>query len=224
MAFTTKATIASFGGKLLKLSHKSATTGTDMAVNLYLPPQSTERLVPVLYYLSGLTCTPENCSEKGFLQAAAAKHGIAIVYPDTSPRGLNLPGEADAWDFGVAASFYIDAVKPPFDKNYKMESYLTKELPQLLYKEFGQLDGSRASITGHSMGGHGALTLYLKHPGMFKSVSAFSAICNPSLCPWGEKAFRGYLGDDKTEWAKHDATELVKGWKGPLNALIDVVR
>ncbi|ROT38561.1 S-formylglutathione hydrolase [Sodiomyces alkalinus F11] len=223
MAFTTKATIASFGGQLLKLSHKSAVTGTDMALNLYLPPQSSTKAVPLLMYLSGLTCTPDNATEKAFLQSSASARGLALLFPDTSPRGLDIPGANDAYDFGEAASFYIDATRAPYAQNYQMESYLTTELPDLVFREFaGKLDPSRLSITGHSMGGHGALSLYLKYPGKYRSVSAFAPIANPSRCPWGEKAFSGYLGDDREEWKKHDATELVKGWKGPLNALIDV--
>lgn len=230
MAFETKATIASFGGTLLKLSHQSTTTGTPMALNLYLPPAAVKqnKKVPVLIWLSGLTCTPDNCTEKGFFQHGASQHGIAVLYPDTSPRGLNLPGEKDAYDFGEAASFYVDATQAPFDKNYRMETYLTEELPTALFgsDEFGpKLDGSRVSIAGHSMGGHGALTLYLRHPGKYRSVSAFAPIANPSECPWGQKAFSGYLGEsNKAEWAKHDATELVKGWdaKAPLNMLVDV--
>lgn len=224
MSFTTNATIASFGGRILKLTHQSSTTGTPMNLNLFLPASaSSSKPAPVLIYLSGLTCTPDNVTEKGFLQAHAAPLGLALLYPDTSPRETNLPGEHDAYDFGSAASFYIDAKKDPWSKNYKMESYLTQELPQLLFKEFKELDGSLVSISGHSMGGHGALTLYLKNPGMYKSVSAWAPIANPSKCPWGEKAFGGYLGDDKDEWKKHDATELVKSWKGPLNCLVDVV-
>ncbi|KAK3301570.1 carbohydrate esterase family 1 protein [Chaetomium strumarium] len=233
MAFTTKATIASFGGKLFKLSHQSTTTGTPMAVNLYLPPQALSsqgntRKVPLLIYLSGLTCTPENCSEKGFFQHRASQLGLAILYPDTSPRGLNLPGEKDAWDFGEGAGFYIDATQEPWKGGYRMESYITRELPATLFgdAEYGKyLDSERVSITGHSMGGHGALTLYLKNPAMYKSVSAFAPIANPSKCPWGEKAFSGYLGTEnkEAEWKKHDATELVRGWKGgDLKALVDV--
>lgn len=226
MAFETKATIASFGGTLLKLTHQSSTTGTPMNLNLYLPPAAAHKgqKVPLLIYLSGLTCTPDNCTEKGFFQHGASRHGLAVLYPDTSPRGLGLPGEADSYDFGEAASFYIDATRAPFEKNYRMESYLTSELPEALFGAFGdRLDRDRVSITGHSMGGHGALTLYLKHPGMYKSVSAFAPISNPINCPWGQKAFAGYLGEDnKDEWKKHDATELVKGWKGPLNMLVDV--
>jgi len=223
MAFTTNATIKAFGGKFLKLTHQSATTGTPMNLTIFLPPgASSSKPAPLLIYLSGLTCTPDNVTEKGFLHAHAASLGLALLFPDTSPRGTDLPGEHESYDFGSAASFYIDATKNPYSKNYRMESYLTKELPDLVFKEFSEIDGKRVSISGHSMGGHGALTLYLKNPGAYKSVSAWAPISNPVKCPWGEKAFGGYLGDDKEEWKKHDATELVKGWKGPLNALIDV--
>lgn len=229
MSFTTKAKIASFGGTLYKLSHKSSTTGTEMAVSLYLPPQvvNSNAKVPVLIYLSGLTCTPDNCAEKGFFQHALAQRGIAFVLPDTSPRGLNHPGEDESYDFGSAASFYINATQEPWKKGYQMETYLTEELPETLFndEEFGRyLDGGRVSITGHSMGGHGALTLYLKYPGLYKSVSAFAPIANPSQCPWGEKAFKGYLGEDREEWKKHDATELVRKVKKgtDLKMLVDV--
>lgn len=227
MAFETKATITSFGGHLLKLSHASTTTGTPMALNLYLPPAAlAAQKVPLLIYLSGLTCTPDNATEKGFFQHAAARHNIALLFPDTSPRGLGLAGEQDAYDFGEAASFYLDATQPPYAAGYRMETYLTRELPDALFAAYGdQLDQTRVSITGHSMGGHGALTLFLKYPGKYKSVSAFAPIANPVNCPWGEKAFSGYLGkENKEEWKKHDATELVRGWdKGkPLNMLVDV--
>ncbi|KAI9902523.1 hypothetical protein N3K66_001875 [Trichothecium roseum] len=224
MAFTTNATITTFGGKLLKLTHQSSATKTPMNLNVFLPPSaSAASPAPLLVYLSGLTCTPDNVTEKGFLHAHAAAAGLALAFPDTSPRGTDLPGEHDAYDFGSAASFYVDATKPPYAENYRMQTYLTDELPKLLASEFKELDMSRVSISGHSMGGHGALTLYLKNPGAYKSVSAWAPISNPSRCPWGEKAFRGYLGDDEAEWRKHDAAELVKGWKGgPLNALVDV--
>ncbi|KAI0548076.1 carbohydrate esterase family 1 protein [Xylaria curta] len=234
MAFEIKSRIATFGGELLKLSHASSKTKTPMAVSIYLPAASKSTRVPVLLFLSGLTCTPDNCSEKGFLHASASKHGIAIIYPDTSPRGANIAGEDDAYDFGSGAGFYIDAVKEPWSTNYKMETYIVSELLTSIFESSAsppeidiasKLDKSRLSITGHSMGGHGALTLYLKNPGLFKSVSAFSPIANPSRCPWGEKAFAGYLGDDKEEWKRHDATELVKTgeWKEKdLRALIDV--
>ncbi|KAL3428098.1 s-formylglutathione hydrolase [Phlyctema vagabunda] len=225
MSFKTTATIASFGGKFLKLTHDASSTGCEMALNLYLPPQATAaNKVPVLFYLAGLTCTGDNGAEKGFFQYGASQKGIAIVYPDTSPRGLKIAGEDDSYDFGSGAGFYINATKEPWAKNYKMETYITSELPKALFSSFSELDSSRVSISGHSMGGHGALTLFLKNPGMYKSVSAFSPITNPINCPWGQKAFSGYLGDDnKDEWKKHDASELLKQWKGgPLDILIDV--
>ncbi|KAF2492227.1 esterase D [Lophium mytilinum] len=225
MSFTTTATIASFGGKLLKLTHKATSTNCDMALNLYLPPQAAKSgtKVPVLFYLSGLTCTGDNCAEKGFFQHGASEKGIAVVYPDTSPRGLKIEGEDEGWDFGTGAGFYVDATKDPWSKGYKMYSYITEELPKVLFSSFDQLDSSKVSITGHSMGGHGALTLFLKNPGMYKSVSAFAPIANPINCPWGQKAFKGYFGEDQqAKWADHDATELVKKWEGPLNLLIDV--
>jgi S-formylglutathione hydrolase len=148
---------------------------------------------------------------------------LALLYPDTSPRETDLPGEHDSYDFGSGAGFYIDAKKDPYSQHYKMETYITKELPDLIFQEFKEVDSSRVSISGHSMGGHGALTLFLKNPGKYKSVSAWAPISNPSQCPWGEKAFKGYLGEDKEEWKKHDATELIKSWKGNFPALIDVV-
>ncbi|CEJ62124.1 Putative Esterase [Penicillium brasilianum] len=224
---TEKARIASFGGKLLKLSHNATTTRCEMSFNLYLPPGATESSsakVPVLIYLSGLTCTADNCSEKGFFQHGASKKGIAVLYPDTSPRGLNIEGEDDSYDFGSGAGFYVDATKPPYNQGYNMYSYVTEELPEVVFKAFPQLDASRVSITGHSMGGHGALTLFLRNPGKYKSVSAFAPITNPINCPWGQKAFKGYFGEDQQEkWKEHDATELVKKWNGPeLDILIDV--
>jgi S-formylglutathione hydrolase len=226
MAFETKATIATFGGKLLKLSHQSSSTKTPMNVHLYLPPASETAKVPVLIYLAGLTCTPDNGAEKGFLNAAASKAGIAVLYPDTSPRGADLPGETDSWDFGAGAGFYVDATAEPWSAHYRMESYVTQELPDAVFAQFGtKLDASRVSVAGHSMGGHGALTLFLKNPGKYRSVSAFAPIANPSRCPWGEKAFSGYLGPDKEAWKKHDATELIQGeaWKGKeVPLLIDV--
>ncbi|KAI1434347.1 carbohydrate esterase family 1 protein [Xylaria sp. CBS 124048] len=247
MSFEIKATIKTFGGKLLKLAHQSTTTRTPMNVSVYLPPQAianptnnnpTQTKIPVLIYLSGLTCTPDNCVEKGFLHASASKHGIAIIYPDTSPRGTTLlPGEDANWDFGRGAGFYVDATREPWRENYRMYSYIRHELldalfaPETAATTFGGgavLDRQRISIAGHSMGGHGALTLYLKNPGLFRSVSAFAPICNPGRCPWGVKAFTGYFGGedgDRRAWAEHDATVLVGGeeWKGKeLRALIDV--
>jgi len=229
MAFTTTATIASFGGQLLKLTHEARSTSCKMALNLWLPPQvqqqqeGGQKKVPVLIWLSGLTCTGDNCAEKGFLQHKAAEKGIAIVYPDTSPRGLDIKGENDAYDFGTGAGFYVDAAKDPWKHGYRMYNYITEELPKALFEGFEQLDGSRVGLSGHSMGGHGALMIYLKNPGKYKSISAFAPIANPSQCPWGKKAFSGYFGDDRQDlWKKHDSTELVKDFKGPLDLLIDV--
>lgn len=226
MSVETTATIASFGGKLLKLKHAAKSTNCSMAFNLYLPPAAFQgKKVPVLIYLSGLTCTADNCSEKGFFQHGASQRGIAVLYPDTSPRGLGIDGEDDSWDFGTGAGFYVDATKAPYDKGYNMYTYVTEELPGVVFEAFkDQLDGSRVSITGHSMGGHGALTLFLKNPGKYKSCSAFAPIANPINCPWGEKAFKGYFGEgDQAKWKEHDATELLNNWKGKdLELLIDV--
>jgi S-formylglutathione hydrolase len=224
MSFETTATIASFGGKLLKLAHQAKTTSCQMKLNLYLPPQaSTSKPVPVLFYLAGLTCTGDNGAEKGFFQHAASKRGIAVVYPDTSPRDLNITGENDSYDFGTGAGFYVDATKDPWKHGYRMYSYMTEELPHALFEHFKELDGKRVSITGHSMGGHGALTLFLKNPGKYRSVSAFAPISNPINCPWGQKAFKGYFGEeDKGRWAEHDATELLPKFPGETDILIDV--
>ncbi|KAK3675808.1 hypothetical protein LTR78_004449 [Recurvomyces mirabilis] len=224
MSFETTGTIASFGGKLLKLAHQSRATACQMKLNLYLPPgASSSKPAPVLFYLAGLTCTGDNGAEKGFFQHMASKKGIAIVYPDTSPRGLGLAGEDDAYDFGSGAGFYVDATKEPYKHGYRMYTYITEELPHALFGEFKELDGKRMSITGHSMGGHGALTLFLKNPGKYKSVSAFAPITNPTKCPWGEKAFKGYFGEeDKKRWSDHDATELLSHFKGDTDILIDV--
>ncbi|MCJ1376127.1 hypothetical protein MMC20_007367 [Loxospora ochrophaea] len=226
MSLQTKATIASFGGKLLKLTHHASSTNCEMAFNLYLPPQITTNplhKVPVLFYLAGLACTGDNGAEKGFFQHGASQHGIAVVYPDTSPRGLKIAGEDDSYDFGTGAGFYINATKDPWSKGYNMYNYITEELPKLIFSSYEQLDSSRVSIFGHSMGGHGALTLFLKNPGKYQSVSAFAPIANPINCQWGQTAFKGYFGEDQKElWKENDATELVKKYKGPLDVLIDV--
>lgn len=222
MSFETKATVPSFGGRLLKLSHSSAVIGSPMALNLYLPPQASDaNKVPWIFYLAGLTCTGDNGAEKGFFQAAAAQNGVAIVYPDTSPREPRYDGDDEGYDFGRAAGYYINATKAPYSATYKMESYIVEELYEALPKEF-PLDPAKVGIMGHSMGGHGALTLYMKHPKKFKSVSAFAPIANPSNCHWGQKAFSGYLSDNADDWKAHDATELVKTFKGKLDVLIDV--
>jgi S-formylglutathione hydrolase len=224
MAIETDAKIANFGGHLLKLKHNAKSTNCEMKFNMFVPGSaSSSKPVPVLFYLAGLTCTGDNGAEKGAFQAKAAEKGIAVVYPDTSPRGLKIEGEDDSYDFGSGAGFYVDATKEPYSKGYKMYTYITDELPKAIFEQFKELDGSRVSITGHSMGGHGALTLYLKNPGMYKSVSAFAPISNPSKCPWGEKAFSGYFGEDKNDqWAAHDATELLSKFPNDTDILIDV--
>lgn len=221
MAFKTNSVIKSFGGHIHKLSHESKCLGNlESNLNLFLPAQAAKGKVPVLYYLGGLTCTGDNGLEKGNILGTAAKCGIAVVFPDTSPRGAKIKGEDDSYDFGTGAGFYINATTQFYKDHYRMEEYVTTELPSLLNAEYS-LDAARTSIFGHSMGGHGALTLFLKYPGMYKSVSAFAPITNPSNCPWGEKGFTGYLGEDKEEWKKHDATELIKSFKGEIHALID---
>lgn len=209
-----KQTITQFGGKLIKLSHESTSTKTTMDVNVFLP-KSTEKL-PVLVYLSGLTCTPENASDKSFFQYFAAKFGFALVFPDTSPRGANIAGEDTDWDFGTGAGFYVDATEKPWSENYNMFTYVHKELPAVLAKEFEILDFSRVSITGHSMGGYGALSGFFKNPGQYKSVSAFAPIANPTESPWGTKNFGNYLGEDKAKWAEYDPTHLVAKFTGKL--------
>ncbi|KAF0926825.1 hypothetical protein E2562_027416 [Oryza meyeriana var. granulata] len=197
-----------FGGHNLRFRHQSATLGCPMTFSLFIPASPASNL-PVLYWLSGLTCNDENFITKAGAQRAAAAHGIALVAPDTSPRGLNIEGEADSWDFGVGAGFYLNATNEKW-KNWRMYDYVVKELPKVLSDNFEQLNTSRASIFGHSMGGHGALTIYLKNTDKYKSVSAFSPIANPINCPWGQKAFSNYLGTTKSEWEEYDATCLIK--------------
>ncbi|RLV91567.1 S-formylglutathione hydrolase [Spathaspora sp. JA1] len=212
MTFKTNAEIAQFGGKLLKLSHDSTTTQTPMDVNVFLPKSSGDKKTPVLLYLSGLTCTPNNASEKSFFQYFASKYGFALVFPDTSPRGAQIAGEDDSWDFGTGAGFYVDATQEPWSRNYKMYSYVHVELLTELSKQFPQLDFTNISITGHSMGGMGALTGFLSQPGKYKSVSAFAPIANPSTVQWGEKNFGNYLGENKDDWYKYDPTHLIKSY------------
>jgi len=211
-----------FGGLVQRFQHASAALGCDMKFFVFLPPNATpERRVPALYFLSGLTCTDENFITKAGAQRAAAKHGLALICPDTSPRGVPIEGDSESWDFGVGAGFYVNATEPKWSRNYRMYDYVTRELPAIV-NEALPVDSSRVGIFGHSMGGHGALICALKNPGIYKSVSAFAPICNPVNCPWGQKAFTGYLGPDKSTWQEYDATELVKKYSGPsLNILID---
>ena len=205
-----------FGGEQRVYSHRSAQTGTDMRFGIYLPPQAEAGPRPVLYWLSGLTCTEENFITKAGAQRVAAELGLVIVAPDTSPRGLGHPGEADSYDFGTGAGFYVDATAEPWRNGYRMHAYVVEELPALVSANF-PVDVASAGIFGHSMGGHGALTIALKHPQRFRSVSAFAPICSPMRCPWGEKALSRYLGNDRDAWAQYDASALVEsaGWAGP---------
>jgi S-formylglutathione hydrolase len=198
-----------FGGYNKRYKHYSQTLGCSMNFHIYFPPPpSSSHKFPVLYWLSGLTCTDENFIAKSGAQRVASSEGIALVAPDTSPRGLNVEGEADNWDFGVGAGFYLNATQDKW-KNWQMYDYVVKELPKLLSENFPQLDTARASIFGHSMGGHGALTIYLKNQDKYKTVSAFAPIVNPVNCPWGQKAFTNYLGGNKSEWEVYDATCLI---------------
>lgn len=204
-----------FEGVQAVYSHQSAVSNCTMRFAIFLPPQAQKKRVPVVYWLSGLTCNEQNFITKAGAQRIAAQLGLAIVVPDTSPRGINLPGDSVQYDFGVGAGFYLDATQSPWSEYYQMSTYVSEELPQLLQHHF-PLDEKACSIFGHSMGGHGALTLALKNPGLYRSVSAFSPICAPSQCPWGQKAFTGYLGPDREIWKQYDATELIAthGWSG----------
>jgi len=210
---------ASFGGEIQRVRHRSIACDCDMIFGIFLPPQAHEKPVPVLYWLSGLTCTDENFMSKAGAQRVATELGIALVCPDTSPRGTNLPGEHDDWDFGSGAGFYINAKQKPWSLNYRMYDYVTQELPVLVGAQFPVND--RCGISGHSMGGHGALVCYLKNPGKYQSVSAFAPICHPSNCSWGQKALSNYLGEDRNEWAEYDATLLVGNAVEKLPLLID---
>ena len=205
-----------FGGEQRVFLHDSRETRSPMRFGVFLPPQARDGRVPVLYWLSGLTCTEENFSTKAGAHRVAAELGIALVMPDTSPRGLGYPGEADNYDFGLGAGFYVDATEAPWSAGYRMYSYVSEELPQLVQAHL-PVDASRAGIFGHSMGGHGALVAALRNPARYRSVSAFAPICSPSRCPWGEKALSGYLGPDRSRWREYDATALIeeRGWKGP---------
>ena len=213
----------SHGGRQLVVKHASEATSTDMTFSIYLPPQAEqgERL-PVVWYLSGLTCTHANVTEKGEYRAACAEHGLVFVAPDTSPRGEGVPDDpAGAYDFGLGAGFYVDATQDPWATNYRMWTYVTEELPALVVGEF-PVDGYRQAITGHSMGGHGALTVALRNPNLFRSVSALAPIVAPSQVPWGQKALAGYLGDESTAWRKHDAVALIEGGARVPELLVDV--
>ncbi|GLC95874.1 S-formylglutathione hydrolase [Cupriavidus sp. TA19] len=212
------------GGVQRFYRHDSAAIGLPMRFSVFLPPQAQGGAkVPVLFYLAGLTCTEETFMIKAGAQRFAAEHGLMLVAPDTSPRGAGVAGEADAWDFGVGAGFYVDATEAPWNKHWRMESYVAEELFDLVTTALPG-EASRVGIFGHSMGGHGALVLAQRHPERFRSVSAFAPIAAPTRCPWGEKAFTGYLGGERSAWAQFDATELMVRQQGapfPAGILVD---
>ncbi len=201
---------ACHGGEQRFYRHESQTIGLPMRFSVYLPPQAlqADAKVPALFYLAGLTCTEETFAIKAGAQRFAAQHGVALVAPDTSPRGAGVPNESASWDFGVGAGFYVDATQEPWARHYRMYSYVRDELRETVSNEL-PVDGSRLGIFGHSMGGHGALMLALRNPDIYRSVSAFAPIAAPTRCPWGEKAFSGYLGEDRETWKEYDASELV---------------
>jgi len=212
----------SYGGLQATYRHESAETKTAMKVSVFTPPQAEQTPVPVLWFLSGLTCTEENFTVKAGAQRIAAELGLMLIAPDTSPRGDDVPDDPEkAYDFGLGAGFYVDATVPPFALNYRMYSYLTAELPALIAAELPAADMTRQGITGHSMGGHGALTLALKHPDRFRSVSAFAPIVSPINCPWGVKALTGYLGEDRATWRPYDACALIEDGARVAEILVD---
>jgi S-formylglutathione hydrolase len=210
---------ACFGGLQGVYRHASKATGTDMTFGLFLPVEAQDGPVPVLWYLSGLTCTHENAMVKAGAQAWAAEQGIAVLFPDTSPRGADVPDD-DAYDLGQGAGFYVNATQAPWAQHFKMWDYIAEDLPALGCDRFA-LDPQRQSITGHSMGGHGALTLAMGLPGRFRSVSAFAPICHPSNGDWGRKQLGAYLGPDSAEWAKHDATLMMRNVGLDIPLLVD---
>ena len=199
-----------YGGKMGFYRHRSSVNACDMQFSVFVPPQAVNKKVPVLTFLSGLTCTEETFMIKSGAQRVAAELGLMLISPDTSPRGDDVPDDPDgAYDFGIAAGFYLNATETPWSANYQMYDYLTKELPDIIFSRFPG-DANRQGIFGHSMGGHGALTVGLKNPGTFRSISAFAPICSPMNCPWGQKALGNYLGSDRTKWPEYDATELAR--------------
>ncbi|MGB3846549.1 MAG: S-formylglutathione hydrolase [Sphingopyxis sp.] len=227
MTLETLSTNRSHGGTQGVYKHASTATGTTMTFAVFVPDHAPGAKLPVLWYLSGLTCTHANVMEKGEYRAACAEHGIIFVAPDTSPRGPASNGDAvpddpdGAWDFGLGAGFYVDATAAPWAANYRMRSYVEDELPSLILREFAAADLTRQGITGHSMGGHGALTVALRTPDRFRSVSAFSPIVAPLQCPWGEKALSNYLGADREAWSAYDACALLAGGARVADLLVD---
>jgi S-formylglutathione hydrolase len=208
-----------FGGTQGVYRHASSSTGTDMTFSVYVPPHEPGAKLPIVWYLSGLTCTHANVTDKGEYRRACAELRLILVAPDTSPRGEGVPDDP-AWDFGQGAGFYVDATQEPWSANFRMWSYIAEELPALVAARF-PVDMARQGITGHSMGGHGALTIALRHPNRFRSVSAFAPIVAPAQVPWGEKAFTGYLGEDRSAWDRHDAVALIGAGARLPDLLVD---
>ena len=208
-----------FGGTQGVYRHMSTATGTEMTFSVFVPSHAEGARLPVVWYLSGLTCTHANVTDKGEFRRSCAELGLILVAPDTSPRGEGVPDDP-AWDWGQGAGFYVDATEAPWSANFRMWSYITDELPALIAAHF-PVDMDRQGITGHSMGGHGALTVALSHPGRFRSVSAFAPIVAPSQVPWGEKAFTGYLGEDRAIWNAHDSVALIEGGARVPDLLVD---
>lgn len=210
-----------FDGRQLRYRHRSTALDCDMHCSVFLPPQAGQERVPVLYWLSGLTCTDENFVTKAGAQRYAAEFGLALVAPDTSPRGEGVPDDPDgAWDFGLGAGFYVNATEQPWAKHYRMYDYVVSELPELIAAAC-PVDTARTAISGHSMGGHGALSIALKNPGRYRSVSAFAPISSPLACPWGEKALGNYLGDNREAWVAHDSCALMRAAREKLPMLVD---
>lgn len=220
MTIETLSTNKAHGGTQGVYRHASTATGTPMTFSVFVPDHRAGAKLPVLWYLSGLTCTHANVTEKGEYRAACAEHGVIFIAPDTSPRGDDVPDD-EGYDFGKGAGFYVDATQEPWAANYRMRSYIEDELPALILREFPQADLSRQGITGHSMGGHGALTIGLRNPDRFRSVSAFAPICAPSQCPWGEKALTGYLGDSREDWRAYDACAMIEDGLSVPELLVD---
>ena len=220
MSLTVKSTNRAFGGVQGVYEHASAVTGTPMTFSVFVPDHEASTRLPVLWYLSGLTCTHANVTEKGEYRRACAEHGVIFIAPDTSPRGDDVPDD-EAYDFGKGAGFYVDATQAPWSTNFRMRSYIEDELPVLIAAEFAMADMARQGITGHSMGGHGALTIALRNAGRFRSVSAFSPIVSPLHCPWGEKALSGYLGEDRVDWRACDACALIDDGARVPEILVD---
>lgn len=221
MTLETLSTNVAFGGTQSVHTHPSSATGTDMTFSVYVPPHKDGQLLPVVWFLSGLTCTHANVTEKGEYRRACAELGLIFVAPDTSPRGDAVPDDADsAYDFGLGAGFYVDATEAPFSTHYHMRTYVESELPTLIGKHF-PADMDRQGIMGHSMGGHGALTISLRNPNRFRSTSAFAPIVSPMQCPWGEKALGGYIGNDMARWREYDSVALIEDGARLPDMLID---